>query len=249
MAYYDDFNYEKYWQGRDYEDLAERIALKKLIPKNQTFNDMIEVGCGFGRMASFYHSLFRKCTLIDPSTKLLGEAKENLKEVNNLEFVCATANKTTLDNHSVDLCLMIRVCHHLPDLEPSLKEINRILKPKGFLVLEFANKINLKARIRSCLRGDFQFAHNQLPIDLRSSRKRNEKYINFSAHHPNQVLKILKRNGFTPKKILSVSNFRQPIIKKIVPQKILLVLENFSQEILGKFFFGPSIFVLCQKSK
>jgi ubiquinone/menaquinone biosynthesis C-methylase UbiE len=249
MAYYDDFNYEKYWQGRDYEDQAERVALKKLIPRDQTFKDMVEVGCGFGRMATFYYSLFRKCTLVDPSTKLLNEAKENLKDLPNIEYIHASADKIPLDNQGVDFCLMIRVCHHLPDIEPSLKEINRILKPKGFLVLEFANKINLKARIRSYLKGDFSFAHNQFPVDLRSSRKRNEKYINFSAHHPIAVQKLLKRNGFKIEKTLSVSNFRQPIIKRIVPQKILLVLENISQEILGKFFFGPSIFVLCQKSK
>jgi ubiquinone/menaquinone biosynthesis C-methylase UbiE len=249
MAYYDDFNYEKYWEGRDYEDQAERIALSKLFPKNQSFKNIVEIGCGFGRMATFYHSLFRRCTLVDPSAKLLAQAKENLKDLNNFEFICASANKIPLDNHSLDFCLMIRVCHHLPNLEPSLKEISRILKPNGYLILEFANKINLKARIRSCLKGDFQFSHNQLPVDLRSSRKRNEKYINFSAHHPISVQKILKRNGFKVEKILSVSNFRQPIIKKIVPLQVLLVLENFSQEILGKFFFGPSIFVLCQKSK
>jgi len=247
MAYYDDFNYEKYWQGRDYEDQAERIALKKLIPRDESSHDMIEVGCGYGRMATFYHSLFRKCTLVDPSCKLLDKAKENLKDLKNFEFICASAEKIPLEKHSVNFCLMVRVCHHLPDLEPSLQEINRILKPNGFLIIEFANKINLKARIRSYLHGNFQFTHNQLPIDLRSSRKRNQNYINFSAHHPIFVQKILKRNGFKIEKILSVSNFRQSTIKKIIPLKILLLLENFSQEILGKFFFGPSIFVLCRK--
>jgi len=249
MAYYDTFDYEKYWRGREYEDQSERIALKKLLPNQQTYTSILEIGCGFGRLVSCYYPYFKKCILADPSTKLLSRAKENFKDLKKLDFICASSSKIPLKSNSLDFCLMVRVCHHLPDLEPSIKEIDRVLKPGGFLVLEFANKINLKARLRAFLRGDFNFSKSLFPLDLRSLGKRNPKYINFSSHHPLFILKILKRNGFIVQKTLSVSNFRLSIFKKFIPLKILLKLEDFTQGFLGKFFFGPSIFLLCQKSK
>lgn len=249
MAHYDTFNYQKFWQGREYEDLAERLALKKLIPENKLPKKLIEIGSGFGRMATFYQPLFKRCTLVDPSDQLLKQAKENLKDLKNIDYIRASANKIPVADSSYDYGLMIRVCHHLPDLEPAIKEIKRLLKPNGILVLEFANKINFQARIRSYLRGEFDFSQNIFPVDLRSSRKKNNNYIDFCSHHPYQVKRILKRNGFTIEKSLSVSNFRSPILKKIMPMNLLLKLENLTQEIFAKIYFGPSIFLLCRNSK
>lgn len=247
MVYYDTFDYQKFWQGRDYEDHAERLALGKLILKTNSSKKMIEIGCGFGRMADFYQSFFKKCTLVDPSIKLLHQAKKNLKDLKKFEFIRASAHKIPVADKSYDYCLMIRVCHHLTDLEPAIREIKRVLKPNGYLVLEFANKINFRARIRSYFRGEFDFSQNIYPVDLRSSRKRNENYIDFCSHHPYQVEKILKRNGFAIEKTLSVSNFRNPFIKKITSVSFLLKLEDLTQSFLAKIYFGPSIFLLCRK--
>lgn len=247
MVHYDTFDYQKFWQGREYEDLAERLALKKLIPINKVSNKLIEIGCGFGRVATFYKPFFRKCTLVDPSSKLLEQAKDNLKDLKNIDYIRASAHKIPVGDNSYDYCLMVRVCHHLTDLEPAIQEIKRILKPEGFLILEFANKINTKARIRSYFRGEFDFSQNIYPVDLRSSRKRNDSYINFCSHHPIQVEKILKRNGFKIEKTLSVSNFRNPFFKRIIPINLLLKLEDLTQELLAKIYFGPSIFLLCRK--
>jgi len=247
MVHYDTFDYQKFWQGREYEDLSERLALKKLIPENKVSKKLIEIGCGFGRVATFYQPFFRKCTLVDPSTHLLKQAKDNLKDLINIDYIRASAHKIPVADNSYDYCLMVRVCHHLTDLEPAIQEIKRILKPEGYLILEYANKINFKAKIRSYLRGEFDFSQNIYPVDLRSSRKRNDNYIDFCSHHPYQVEKILKRNGFLIEKSLSVSNFRNPLTKRFIPLRLLLKLEDLTQGILAKIYFGPSIFLLCRK--
>lgn len=250
MVHYDTFDYQKFWQGREYEDLAERLALKKLLPNNQRpLKKILEIGCGFGRLADFYSPLFNKVTLSDPSIKLLNQAKKYLRNNRKIEFLRSSAHKIPVNNHFYDYCLMIRVCHHLPELEPAIKEIKRVLKPNGFLILEFANKINFKARIRAILRGEFDFSQNIYPIDLRSNRKRNENYIDFCSHHPAQVEKILLRNGFSLEKTLSVSNFRSSFFKKYLPKNLLLKMENLVQEPLSGLYFGPSIFLLCQSKK
>jgi len=45
-----------------------------------------------------------------------------------------------------------------------------------------------------------------------------------------------------------VSNFRSQFLKKIIPEKILLFMEDKLQKPFGKLFFGPSIFILAKKS-
>jgi len=58
----------------------------------------------------------------------------------------------------------------------------------------------------------------------------------------------LEKNGFVLEKKLSVSNFRNPLLKKIVPETVLLRLEDVLQKPLSYINFGPSVFVKAVKS-
>ena len=52
---YEGSNYRtEFWenQGRDYEDKAERIALRRLMPRRG--KRILEIGAGFGRLSSEY---------------------------------------------------------------------------------------------------------------------------------------------------------------------------------------------------
>jgi len=59
---------------------------------------------------------------------------------------------------------------------------------------------------------------------------------------------MLKKNGFEIQEKLSVSNFRSPLIKKIVPEAVLLALEDILQKPLSYLNFGPSIFIKAVKN-
>ncbi len=246
---YNLIDYSSYWQGRQYEAEAEKIALQKLfsfLPKKRQ-KTILEIGAGFGRLANFYAPLFKNVILIEPSEKLLKEAKENLADQKNIVFLLGKGEALPQESHSIDVALMVRVSHHLNDLNLVLGEINRVLKPNGFLILEFANKIHFKARIRALARGNFSFSKNLVPQDQRRQSK-NDPQIVFLNHHPRVVLKTLSKNSFKVKKILSVSNFRSPFLKKVIPQRWLLFLEKNTQDFLAPFWFGPSIFILAKKN-
>lgn len=246
-AFYDSYDYLSYWQGRDYEDNCERIALEQLFKKINLRDSLIDIGGGFGRLASVYAPLFQKCLVLDPAEKSLRIGRERTKNFPNVSFIKDSLPKVSFEDSFFSVALMIRVSHHLPDLSQSLKEICRLLKKDGYLVLEVANKIHFLARIRAILKLDFSFTQNLEPIERRSQENIQQKTIAFLNHHPKKIISELKNSGFTVKEILSVSNFRNPILKKIIPQKLLVSWEKVLQNPLGRFFFGPSIFILAQK--
>lgn len=251
MTYYDDpkFDYQKYWTERVYEDKAERIALQRLFRYVSPKKTLIDIGGGFGRLTSEYAPLFQKCFLLDPSEKLLRKAKTICGKYKNLSFKRGFIENLPFKNQSFDTAICIRTIHHLENLPKTIEEISRILKPKGYLILEFANKMRFKNILRAIFSFNFNFFTNHQPVNI--SSKKNA--VPFFSYHPNQIKTLLLANGFEIKKILSVSNFRQPQIKKIIPLKLLLRMESFFSLLSSYFppfqFWGPSIFILAQKKK
>ena len=245
---YNLIDYSSYWQNREYEREAEKIALEKLFSRipGKEQKTILERGGGFGRLAAIYAPFFKDVIFLEPSEKLLKEAQVNLAAQRNLAFLAGRGEAIPQKNKSTDAALMVRVSHHFQDLNPVLKEINRILKPQGFLILEFANKIHFKARLRAMRKGDFSFCKNLTPFDQRRQSRKDPEVV-FLNHHPQAVLNALSENNFKVKKILSVSNFRSPFLKKVLPQKWLLFWEKNTQSILAPFWFGPSIFILARK--
>ncbi|MFZ5366351.1 MAG: class I SAM-dependent methyltransferase [Patescibacteria group bacterium] len=247
---YDFYNYPKFWQGREYEDEAEKIALKKFFLKIPKKDSLIDIGGGFGRLAEVYAPVFKHSLLVDPSEKLLNIAQKNLKKFKNIEFRKGRGERLPGQDGSFDVALMIRVVHHLQNPQKVFLEASRVLKPNGFLILEFANKIHFRARLRAWIRGDFGFTSNLEPSDQRSLESIAASTIPFLNHHPQFIYRELEKAGFKVSSSLSVSNFRHPLVKKIIPLPILLFLEKYFSLLSSHFspFFGPSIFVLCQKT-
>lgn len=245
-AHYDDptFAYDHYWQGREYEHQSELLAIGRLL-KLKHFQNASDIGGGYGRLTAFLTPFAKKVTLIEPSYKQRQLGKSFLKGFKNISIINGTTQHTGLPDSSQDMVLVVRVMHHLPDPVASLREINRILKPNGLLVLEFANSLHFKARIKSLLTGQPILP---TPLDRRSNTSIRKHTIAFVNHHPDTVFKLLSRTGFAIDQFLSVSNLRSPFLKKYLPKRLLLNLEKFFQTSLAHLFFGPSIFILAHKT-
>lgn len=245
MAYYDDteFDYDQFWAGRQYEHESELLALGKLVG-NRKLKVAVDVGGGFGRLAQWLAARNQKVYLIEPSVKMRNLAKKHLKKYPQVFIRSGTAQDTNLPSRCANLVVMVRVLHHLPKVAAALVEARRILKPRGLLVLEFANSLHLLARVRSWLTGQ-----PVMPGSVERRRAENiaAGTIPFVNHHPVAMQKQLTRLGYKVVQILSVSNFRLPFLKKIIPFSILLVLESTFQSRFSSFYFGPSIFVLAQR--
>jgi ubiquinone/menaquinone biosynthesis C-methylase UbiE len=241
--YYDDpkYNYFDYWQKRNYEDGSEKIALNKFFTKIPKTEIIIDLGGGFGRMAPIYNKKAKHCLLIDPSKKMIGKARTFCRQLTNVKTKKGCLTEIPVKDNYADIVLIVRTLHHCPNLKLAFKEVNRILKPGGFLILEFANKAHFKNIFRS-------FSH--LKLDCFENQPKNitkKKQVPFYNFHPSYIKKTLGHNGFTIKRQLSVSNFRNSFLKKLLPLSFLLKFESWLQKPLSKIYFGPSIFLLTQK--
>lgn len=94
FCYYDDskFEYRDYWHGRKYENDSEIIALKRFFSKidksvKLSKLSLLDIGAGFGRLASFYLPKVKSAVLLEPSKKLSKQARENLKKYNNFNLI------------------------------------------------------------------------------------------------------------------------------------------------------------------
>ncbi len=238
-------NYLKYWEGRDYENAAEEIAIARLLKKKH-FGHAVDVGGGYGRLCIFLENFANKVTLAEPSQQQLDIAKEFLKDHPEIDRELLQADNLKFKDGSIDLLTMIRVMHHLPDPTPEFKEIHRVLAKDGVLILELANNAHGRNRVKYALKGKGVPAE---PVDIRSPEHKNEEEIPFVNHHPRTVIKQLQETGFKVDKVLSVSNLRSTAIKKFVPHSVMLSVEKLLQPSLALTYFGPSIFFLVRKKK
>lgn len=238
-------NYLHYWDGRDYEDAAERMALKRWL-KGKHFKHAVDVGGGYGRLCVFLEKYADKVTLAEPSQQQLDIAKDFLKGHKRVDRKLLQAADLKFANGSVDLVTIVRILHHIPDPVAEFKEIARVLSDDGYFIMEFANYTHFRNRVKFALNGK---KFPEKPVDIRSKENQNESELPFVNHNPKTVIKQLSHAGLKVEETLSVSNLRSQALKKIVPKKAMLALEKVMQKPLAGAYFGPSTFFLIRKAK
>lgn len=247
-AAYDTYDYPSYWIGREYEHGAEIITIKAFLEKLPKITSIIEIGAGFGRLTPSYIFRANKVILIDPSAKLLKLARKNIKSI-KVKFIQSTIENlnSKIRRNSADLVVLVRVLHHINDVDKAFSTVNRILNINGYFILEFANKRHLKATIAQFLKGNLTFPLEIFPEDRRSKKSKREKVLPFINYHPDIIQQKLKENKFEIIEIRSVSNIRSPLMKRLLPTEVCLAIEKNIQKILSAVNFGPSIFILAHK--
>jgi ubiquinone/menaquinone biosynthesis C-methylase UbiE len=237
-------NYLKYWDGRDYENAAEEIAIKRLL-NGKHFKNAVDVGGGFGRLCILLEEYADKVTLAEPSQQQLDIAKDFLKDHPEVDRKLLQADDLQFKDGSMDLVTMIRVMHHLPSPEAELAEIARVLSKDGYAIIEMANYMHARNRIKHILKAKRMPTE---PVDIRSAANRRDDEIAFVNHNPHTVIKQMAHAGLKVERVLSVSNLRSTTLKKIVPKSAMLTVEKLLQPTLASTFFGPSVFFLVKKT-
>ncbi len=245
VNFYDDkgHDYRDFWQERDYEHNSEMIAIDKLL-KGRHFNLTMDYGGGYGRVTPKLLEYSDRVILVDPSTKQLKMAKEKLKGMDVDYELQEKADSVPAKDNSLDLLVMIRVSHHLPDPKPVFTEIYRSLKPKGMGLIEIANEAHFINRLRY-LKKLSGVPKEPVPIGEKANGQGDE--TPFVNHNPATIKSTLESLGFELVDKLSVSNLRSGALKKHLPLKSMLFLERSMQRPLASANFGPSVFMLIRK--
>jgi SAM-dependent methyltransferase len=245
--HYDDLNhnYLYYWRDRQYEHAAEELAIRRLLG-GRRFTHAVDIGGGYGRLCGLLAQYAEEVTLADSSRRQLDLAAEYLKNHPRIDRQIMQADDLKFPGGSIDLITMIRVMHHLPDPRAEFREIARVLEPSGCAIIEVANYLHVRNRIKHLVHG------KPLPanaVDIRSPENRRPDAVPFVNHNPGSVLRQLADAGLRADVALSVSNLRSPSVKRIIPQAVMLTIERILQEPLARMYFGPSIFFLVRKGQ
>lgn len=220
----------KFWgKGREYEDLAERIALRRLLPPRG--QRLMEIGAGYGRLADLYNS-FQQVILLDPALSMLREAQQILGDAPRFLYVRGDTYNLPLVDAACDTVVMVRVMHHLSDVPRGLAEIARSLTGGGTLVCEYANKRNLKAVARYLVRRQAWSPFSPEPIEFAP--------LHFDFH-PAWMSQRLSEAGLISRRELAVSNFRLAPLKRLVPASALASLDGLVQPTGSRCKLSPSV--------
>ena len=137
--------YDQYDLMNDFMSLGiHRLWKKNLINMmNPSPNQkLIDVACGTGDIAKLFLNKANKSshiTCVDPNRGMINKGKEKLKNFENLNWVLAPAEKLPMDNNLFDFYTISFGLRNTKNLDKSLKEAYRVLKPGGrYLCLEFS---------------------------------------------------------------------------------------------------------------
>jgi len=231
---YTDSDYQtSFWDqgGRAYEDQAEGVALRRLLPASGKL--LLELGAGAGRNTSRYHG-FERIVLLDYSHTQLEQAQARLGRSERYVFVAADVYRLPFVPSLFETATMIRTLHHMANAPLALRQVRQVLQPGAVFILEFANKRNLKAILRYLLRRQTWNPFKLEPVEFSA--------LNFDFH-PQAVRQWLVESGFAVQRQLTVSHFRMGLFKRLIPLKMLLAMESTLQLTGNWWQLTPSVFV------
>lgn len=252
-----DYRYQEFWKGRQYEHESEVLLLRKLLKKHipdLAQRNIMDLGGAYGRLSFLYEKDAKGVILADYST---AELKEGISRISKLpeqkkfSFVALNAYKLPYKNNSLQALLSVRVMHHLKNIELFWEELARTLSPGGVAIIEFANKNHILALVRHAFKfkllqyikvNTIQVGHQQTSQGMKEGQV--SIMYNFS---PSYLAKLTQKFGLELEGRYSCSFFRHRAFKKYIPHTLLLSLEKLAQSLFGWTQITPSVFFVVRK--
>ncbi len=126
--FYDSYDYSTFWQGRDYEDCSDNIAVSRFLKQTTMHRSIVDVGGGLGRLVPQYAGIYDTAVLLDPSGVQLEKTKFRIgAKYPNVSFVKGIAEELPFADGSVDTIVCIRVTHHIPNFSKPIEEYKPVL--------------------------------------------------------------------------------------------------------------------------
>lgn len=153
---------------------------------------ILDVGCGTGRHLTCFRP-DNKLFGIDQSDEMLGTARERMGQAS---FQIASAEEIPFDTNSFDLVYSVRVLQHIRNQEQAIREMVRVCKPNGMLIIVSYNSwslLNLYKHVRMSWLGKIL----NLPFKMILGRRSffgpwGFKYDNYCSVR--ELTKILNQN-------------------------------------------------------
>ena len=103
---------------------------------------LIDVACGTGDLAKLFQDKSKNCNqtiCVDPNEGMIKKGKEKLKKYPNIKWIIGSAENLPIEKETCDYYTISFGLRNTKDLNKSLSEAFRVLKPGGrFMCLEFS---------------------------------------------------------------------------------------------------------------
>jgi SAM-dependent methyltransferase len=241
------YDYRTYWDGRDYEQRAEDRALRRLVPRLGRSRWFVDLGGGFGRNAVHYRSRAARYVIVDYSATNLANASTLLADdvaAGRAFLVRADLNALPFADAAFDAAMVVRVLHHLPDLDGALAEMGRVVG--GRWLIDVPIKHHVLGLARGAVRREWRAVRGPEPVRTTTGA---EPFWNFQL---TAVRRLLSRYGWRTRLAGSVNNLRRwnrrlPPWAARVLRPAALTVESLAQR-CGTGWWGPNQFVLARRS-
>ena len=204
--------YNKYDLMNDVMSLGiHRIWKNKFIDwMNPTYSSsLIDVASGTGDIAKLF-SLRNKnlptVTCVEPNDEMFKKGKENLASFKNIKWIKSRAEALPVDDNMFDFYSISYGIRNVSDINKTLKEAYRVLKPGGrFMCLEFSKIDN---ELLNTLYKNYSKVIPTLGKYIVGSAKPYEYLINSidTFYNQEQLLELITKNGFTKAEYRNLSN-------------------------------------------
>jgi ubiquinone/menaquinone biosynthesis C-methylase UbiE len=105
---------------------------------------VLDFGCGPGSFLCAAAPFCKEIVGVDISKKFTERSQAMIQsfQLPHAKTVHIQPDQLPFENDSFDALLMVDIIHHLEDAEKSLKEVFRVLRPKGRVLIYEPNKLN-----------------------------------------------------------------------------------------------------------
>jgi ubiquinone/menaquinone biosynthesis C-methylase UbiE len=167
--------------------------IKSYLPQTEV---LLDVGCGDGSTSMLWKDNEKMLIGLDMQKDRLHVAKQE----KNLNFmVVGDVTKIGLKDASVDCVIAGEVIEHFKDAGVMLKEVWRILKDGGCLIITTPNGRRLSSRLRKIFGRERKFP--RAVGRMQDNRQHDETDMHYIEYAPDELSTTLKKFGFEIEKM------------------------------------------------
>ncbi len=122
--------FENVYNGKVYKGIGNAVS-KAIKPTDS----VLECACGTGAVSKAIAGKCQKLVATDYSFKMLKKAKKKCKKLKNVEFTWADMTRLEYEDCSFDKVVAANVIHLLDDPCSALKELERVCRVGGQLII------------------------------------------------------------------------------------------------------------------
>ena len=122
--------FENVYNGKVYKGTGEKVA--EYIDKT---DDVLECACGTGAITKSIAPNCKSLIASDFAEEMLKRAKRKCRKYGNVSYQFADITDLKFNNGSFDKAVAGNVVHLLPEPRKALKELERVVKPGGLIII------------------------------------------------------------------------------------------------------------------